>query len=281
MPPACLQIHRIQNKKLWKLFALHYENVQERWSHEPNLHLANGGLPQLWHGTGATEPHKVYATEQGKACCLLCCILKHLLTSSAAGRDWLSNAWHLWLYLDIYMCFTAMERQIAWRVACVNRMARDGMPDTHSTQHCALWMDCFWVACASMPCHMCCWVFEIQSAACTLHMCNVHHPTHVVHTVQLNNTQSCCACHYEYCYLTHMLVGSGCARRMVSQQAKPSIHHLGCRIHIQLCPRGGPLGSWHILFKPSPAGVLICAPREVQRLVSQQLSGWRRACKGW
>ena len=69
--PACLQIHRIQNKKLWKLSALHHGNMQERWSHEPDLHLANGGLPQLWHGTGVTEPHKVYATEQGEGCCLV------------------------------------------------------------------------------------------------------------------------------------------------------------------------------------------------------------------
>ena len=42
--------------------------MQERWNHEPELHLANGGLPTLWHGTSATEPHKVYATEQGKGC---------------------------------------------------------------------------------------------------------------------------------------------------------------------------------------------------------------------
>ena len=61
-----MQVHRIQNKKLWKQFAFHYSNMQERWSHEPTLNLVNGGLPQLWHGTCATEPQRVYATEQGR-----------------------------------------------------------------------------------------------------------------------------------------------------------------------------------------------------------------------
>ena len=61
-----MQVHCIQNKKLWKQFAFHYSNMQERWSHEPNLNLVNGGLPQLWHGTSATEPQQVYATEQGR-----------------------------------------------------------------------------------------------------------------------------------------------------------------------------------------------------------------------
>ncbi|KAL3158168.1 hypothetical protein ABBQ32_011758 [Trebouxia sp. C0010 RCD-2024] len=60
-----VKVQRIQNKKLWNLFALHYGHMQERWSQEPGLHLVNGGLPMLWHGTSATEPHKVYATEQG------------------------------------------------------------------------------------------------------------------------------------------------------------------------------------------------------------------------
>ncbi|KAL3136737.1 hypothetical protein ABBQ38_005454 [Trebouxia sp. C0009 RCD-2024] len=60
-----VKVERIQNMKLWKLFALHYGHMQERWSQEPGLHLVNGGLPMLWHGTSATEPHKVYATEQG------------------------------------------------------------------------------------------------------------------------------------------------------------------------------------------------------------------------
>lgn len=66
-----LQVHRIQNKKLWKLFAFHHSNMQERWSHEPDLHLANGGLSTLWHGTSFTEPYSVDATEQGELCCCI------------------------------------------------------------------------------------------------------------------------------------------------------------------------------------------------------------------
>ena len=63
--PLNVQVHRIQNKKLWKHFAFHYSNMQERWSHEPGLNLVNGGRPQLWHGTSSTEAQQVYATEQG------------------------------------------------------------------------------------------------------------------------------------------------------------------------------------------------------------------------
>lgn len=78
-----VQVHRIQNRKLWKLFALHYGNMQERWSHEPGLHLVNGGLPMLWHGTSDTEPDKVYATEQGEDCCFACCALNPRPASAA------------------------------------------------------------------------------------------------------------------------------------------------------------------------------------------------------
>ena len=63
----CLQIHRIQNKKLWRAFCHSQASMKERWAHEPGLPLLNGGLETLWHGTSATEPHKIYATELGQA----------------------------------------------------------------------------------------------------------------------------------------------------------------------------------------------------------------------
>ena len=66
-----VQMQRVQNKKLWNLFALHYGNMQERWGQEAGLHLVNGGLQMLWHGTSETEPHKVYATEQGGDACFV------------------------------------------------------------------------------------------------------------------------------------------------------------------------------------------------------------------
>ena len=87
---ACdMQLHRIQSKKLWKQFAFHYSNMQERWSHNPELDLVNGGLPMLWHGTSATEPQHVYATEQGVDFCLskmLACLTAPLHTLHACSE---------------------------------------------------------------------------------------------------------------------------------------------------------------------------------------------------
>ena len=82
----CMQIHRVQNMKLWKLFAMHYENMRERWRHEPNLELVNGGLPSLWHGTRHTEPHKVCTTEQGMQRCCCCRHVQIALPKSGCNR---------------------------------------------------------------------------------------------------------------------------------------------------------------------------------------------------
>ncbi len=60
-----VQVHRIQNKKLWNAFAHSQACMKERWSHEPSLPLINGGHPTLWHGTSRTEPYKIYGAELG------------------------------------------------------------------------------------------------------------------------------------------------------------------------------------------------------------------------
>ena len=73
---CCLQVHRIQNKKLWRAFSHSQASMKERWAHEPGLPLLNGGLETLWHGTTETEPHKIYATELGQACMQDLCALQ-------------------------------------------------------------------------------------------------------------------------------------------------------------------------------------------------------------
>lgn len=67
-----MQVHRIQNKKLWKAFAHSQACMKERWSHEPHLPLVNGGRLTLWHGTSHTEPYKIYGSELGQSFRLHC-----------------------------------------------------------------------------------------------------------------------------------------------------------------------------------------------------------------
>ena len=59
------QVHRIQNKLLWEAFAENYARMKRRWQVDAGLPLVNGGALTLWHGTNATEPNKIYATEHG------------------------------------------------------------------------------------------------------------------------------------------------------------------------------------------------------------------------
>lgn len=62
-----LQVHRIQNKLLWKVYASNLDAMRARWQDEPALHLVNGGLPSLWHGTSLADPWNIYAAEHGQS----------------------------------------------------------------------------------------------------------------------------------------------------------------------------------------------------------------------
>ena len=79
--PCLVQVHRIQNKKLWKAFLHSQACMKERWSHEPHLPLVNGGRLTLWHGTSHTEPYKIYGSELGQSLSLHCL--------AASGPLWL------------------------------------------------------------------------------------------------------------------------------------------------------------------------------------------------
>ena len=68
-----MQVHRVQNQKLWKLFSYNYRSMEDRWKGESSFPLVNGGLSTLWHGTSHQMPDAVYASETGVLGQLLHC----------------------------------------------------------------------------------------------------------------------------------------------------------------------------------------------------------------
>ncbi len=54
---AVWQVHRIQNKLLWKVYASNLDAMKG---------LVNGGFATLWHGTSRADPWDIYAAEHGE-----------------------------------------------------------------------------------------------------------------------------------------------------------------------------------------------------------------------
>ena len=61
------QVHRIQNKRLWKNYTHNFDGMKDRWPDLVESDLVNGGASTLWHGTSRTAPVKIYATELGES----------------------------------------------------------------------------------------------------------------------------------------------------------------------------------------------------------------------